>query len=84
MLKPWKGNSSALSIATVYENEKGNKMESVILYRTHGGNVDFIREASGDNSEICVFRNIEAAIEYAGHNALLQAVPYQIVELDEL
>lgn len=59
-------------------------METVILYRTHSGKVDFIREASGDESDIAVFQNIEAAIEYAEHNALLEAVPYQIVELNEL
>jgi hypothetical protein len=59
-------------------------METVILYRTHGGKVDFIRGADETGNEIAVFKNEERAIEYAEHNKLLEVVPYQIVVLDEL
>jgi hypothetical protein len=57
--------------------------ECVILYRTHSGHIDFIR-ADGNELDISVFLNHDDAVAYAEQNSLLQAVPYQIVELDEL
>ena len=57
-------------------------MDSIILYRTGRGHVDFIRAENGLDIE--VFPNMERAIEYAQNSRLLAAVPYQIVECDEL
>lgn len=59
-------------------------MDCVILYRTHGGRVDFISEEEDGNINVVVFPDVDTAIDFTDHNRLLQAVPYQIVELDEL
>jgi hypothetical protein len=56
-------------------------MECVILFRLNSGRVDFV--SSGH--EISVFKNLDEAVEYVEkHSRLLQTIPYQIVELDEL
>ena len=54
--------------------------ECVILLRLPNGKVTFI----GENDEITVFPDRYAAIALALAHHLLQAFPYQIVELDEL
>ena len=57
-------------------------MDTVILYRASNGKVCFVW--SDDGMGIETFPNIEAAIEYADKNKLFQAVPFQLVECDEL
>ena len=57
-------------------------MECVILFRYHTGKVDFI--IADESAKPAVFSNMDEAIEFAQSSKFLQAVPYQIVELDEL
>lgn len=59
-------------------------MECVILYRTHGGTVDFVRGDGDNGTNIAVYPNMEEAIKDTETRKLFKAVPFQIVELDEL
>lgn len=57
-------------------------MECVILWRnTQNGAVGFISNEEGD---LEVFANRDDAGSFALNSGLLQAFPYQIVELEEL
>lgn len=57
-------------------------MECVILWRnTQNGAVGFISNEEGD---LEVFANRDDAVSCALNSSLLQAFPYQIVELEEL
>lgn len=57
-------------------------MDCVILFRnTHNGEVNFVSDTDG---ELVVFANRDEAIETADKVPILEAFPYQIVELDEL
>lgn len=57
--------------------------ECVILFRNTGNQkVGYISDGDGD--EIMVYRDREAAIRDVPNIPILQAFPYQIVEVDEL
>lgn len=56
-------------------------MECIVVYRTHGGNVDAIRDELG---ELSVYKNRDAAIADNQDRKLFQAIPWQIIELDEI
>ena len=56
-------------------------MECVILFRAPDGSVSFI---SGDDGDIHVFPNMDAAVEISQRHPVTTAWPFQIVELDEL
>jgi hypothetical protein len=64
-------------------NEQEADMQCVILYRTHNGQVDFVRDGDA-GLDIYVFPDEEAAIRDTRERLLFQAVPFQIVLLDEL
>ena len=55
-------------------------MESIILMRLNNGDV----VAISDDDKITVFSDFDKAVDLAESHPLCQAVPYQIVELDEL
>lgn len=55
-------------------------MECVILFRWRTGRVGSV----ADDDNIMVFPNHDAAVEFAEQLRFLQAVPYQVVTLDEL
>lgn len=57
-------------------------MDHCILYRTHGGYVQAILEEDGEG--MAIFPDLDAAVAAVEKFPLLQAVPYQIVCLDEL
>lgn len=57
-------------------------IECVILYRNINGAVGFIHKE--DSDEIHVFASRDEALALALEHSFLQAVIYQIVELDEL
>ncbi len=58
-------------------------MECVILWRNTGnGRVGYIHE--DDSDEIAVFQNEDEAVALSETHSLLQAMPFQIVELGEL
>ncbi len=57
-------------------------MDHCILYRTHGGTVNVI--LTDDGLDIAVFPDLDAAVAAIDKFPLLEAVPYQIVCLDEL
>lgn len=55
-------------------------MKTVILWKnTQNGRIGFI---SGEDDEIAVFESEEHAEELAREHMLLQAFPYQIVEVE--
>jgi hypothetical protein len=56
-------------------------MECIVVYRTHGGKVDAIRD---DEGELAVYKDRDAAIADNNSRKLFNAVPWQIVELEEL
>lgn len=55
-------------------------MDSIILMRLNNGDV----VAISDEDKITVFSDLDKAVDLAQKHPLCQAVPYQIVELDEL
>lgn len=55
-------------------------MECVILVRLNNGDVVAISE----EERLSVFSNIDEAVDLADKHSLCRAMPYQIVELDEL
>lgn len=57
-------------------------MDHCILYRTHRGTVEAILTEDGFN--MAIFPDLDAAVAAIDRFPLLQAVPYQIVCLDEL
>jgi septin family protein len=56
--------------------------ECVILMRMDSGRVQFVFDQN--EVDICVFKDRDEAQEYVDKNRLLQSIPYQIVELDEI
>lgn len=55
--------------------------DTVILVRFDNGRVDFLSEEDG---RMTVFPHRDAAIDCALSHPLCNALPYQVVELDEL
>jgi hypothetical protein len=56
--------------------------ECIVVYRTHGGKVDAVR--GDDFGELAVYKDRDAAIADNEARKLFKAIPWQIVELDEL
>lgn len=56
-------------------------IEHVIFFRQHGGTIETVYNEAGG---VHVFHSKSAAQDYADRNALMQAVGYQIVALDEI
>jgi hypothetical protein len=53
----------------------------------HSGKIDFIGAGDDDHGKdesMAVFPDRDASMAYARQSEFLQAVPYQIVELDQL
>ena len=67
-------------ISLAMDRKETSMTECVILLRLPNGKVTFI----GEDDEITVFSDRYEAIALALAHHLLQAFPYQIVELDEL
>ena len=59
-------------------------MECIIVFRNPGNGAIGIISKDDDSGNPFVFYHRDAAIEFALKLALLQAWPYQLVELDEL
>lgn len=56
-------------------------MECIVVYRTHGGKVHAVMD---DVGELAVYKNRDAAIADNEARKLFKAVPWQVIELDEL
>lgn len=56
-------------------------MECIVVYRTHRGRVDAVRDEEG---ELSVYKDRDAAIADNSTRKLFQAVPWQVIELDEI
>ncbi len=67
-----------LSVLSRMETEK--MTECVILVRLNSGKVIAISE----EDRLAVFKNMDEAVALADEHSLCLAMPYQIVELDEL
>ena len=55
-------------------------MECIILVRKHNGTVTAIM----DDDDIMVFPHVDAATDLCAEHIMTRALPFQIVELDEL
>lgn len=72
----------SLLLRPSWENGTDTTMaECIVVYRTHAGKVDAIRDDAG---ELAVYDNRDTAIADNQARKLFKAVPWQVVELDEI
>lgn len=58
--------------------------ECVILFRYKNGRVDFVHDGEGDPARMAVYPDRDAAVSASHAIPICVAVPFQIVELDEI